>query len=559
MYMINHTKGRRGFALLLAIVIAGLVLTIGLALSFLATKEFSVSNTSRDSQIAYYAAQTGANCASKHIQDFADYTSGPLPTIICNGSAVTGLTMDGNGGGSFQFTLSPQNYYTKVSISSATQPDGTNKTVVTAKGYNDPASGKKVERIVTAEGSLNCNFNGDAVLLADASVSITQANYDNIVKKALTDIQNLLHPKSTSANTVSLSIFGTHVKTFAPLQPSTTTPPSYSSLSGLGQATNMPVAMRYAHYELLGKHSSVTSDGYGGVNTTSNYSPARNQPGKDKMVVLLTDGSSHIWFNVGALASPTADKYCNPTDGPSCSVGPSTTVDGYHNGDSTIKGGTTGQLNMALTEINALKNDATLAGPHGKPRIVVLAVKAGGFTECNVADYPDKAGKYTDCGDFLKNYVSSGGNKDNYCLAETVGDIPGCLKQLWGGCSGNLTSDKGATKKTQYTFTYSGGTGHITVSDTDTTYTGTLSFGSTVYPLTGNLDDSAATLDGLGNRNYTTGSAAGAPSFSVSLSLTNISYNSDGSFNGTFNVGGNPQAGKDIPDGTSFLLTPDEP
>src|SRR4051812_39455934 len=90
----------KGFALLLATVIAGLVLTIGLALSLLAKKEYGISNTNRDSQIADQAAKTGSDCAVKYATDLVkNYKSAspvsPYP-LDCNTGATVNATLSGN-------------------------------------------------------------------------------------------------------------------------------------------------------------------------------------------------------------------------------------------------------------------------------------------------------------------------------------------------------------------------------------------------------------------------------------------------------------------------------
>lgn len=55
-----HTSG---FTLLLAILIAGIVLAIGLSILNITLKEFVLANITRDSEIALYAADAGMECA----------------------------------------------------------------------------------------------------------------------------------------------------------------------------------------------------------------------------------------------------------------------------------------------------------------------------------------------------------------------------------------------------------------------------------------------------------------------------------------------------------------
>ncbi len=56
-------ENNRGFTLLLASLIASLLATIGLAMFAIAQKEIRLSSMGRESQFAFYAADTGAECA----------------------------------------------------------------------------------------------------------------------------------------------------------------------------------------------------------------------------------------------------------------------------------------------------------------------------------------------------------------------------------------------------------------------------------------------------------------------------------------------------------------
>ncbi len=56
----KKVKNNRGFTLLLASLIASLLATIGLAMFAIAQKEVRLSSMGRESQFAFYAADTGA-------------------------------------------------------------------------------------------------------------------------------------------------------------------------------------------------------------------------------------------------------------------------------------------------------------------------------------------------------------------------------------------------------------------------------------------------------------------------------------------------------------------
>src|SRR3990167_4752401 len=56
-------NGERGFTLLLAALVASIVLALGASIFGVAQKELTLSSIGRDSQFAFYAADTGAECA----------------------------------------------------------------------------------------------------------------------------------------------------------------------------------------------------------------------------------------------------------------------------------------------------------------------------------------------------------------------------------------------------------------------------------------------------------------------------------------------------------------
>lgn len=60
-YAIRHTQ--RGFTLLLAALVSSIVLAVGAAIFGIAQKQVLLSSIGRDSQFAFYAADTAAECA----------------------------------------------------------------------------------------------------------------------------------------------------------------------------------------------------------------------------------------------------------------------------------------------------------------------------------------------------------------------------------------------------------------------------------------------------------------------------------------------------------------
>ena len=93
----NNTSG--GFTLLFAVIISSLLLSIGVAILDLALKQFSLSSTGKNSQIAFYAADDGLECGlfwdrnAGGVQAASVFATSsqsvPMNSIYCNGASTT--------------------------------------------------------------------------------------------------------------------------------------------------------------------------------------------------------------------------------------------------------------------------------------------------------------------------------------------------------------------------------------------------------------------------------------------------------------------------------------
>ncbi|PCH92027.1 hypothetical protein COB80_00760 [Candidatus Kaiserbacteria bacterium] len=141
---------QRGFTLMLASLVASLLTALGLAMFTIAQKEIILSSLGRDSQVAFYAADTGAecalywafrhnafstttvfagdttpSCADQPLQDF------PTPYETGNPDGVPGL----GGGDISTFWFEPNGRCVYVMITKqGTYPH----TIVESLGYNTP-------------------------------------------------------------------------------------------------------------------------------------------------------------------------------------------------------------------------------------------------------------------------------------------------------------------------------------------------------------------------------------------------------------------------------------
>lgn len=150
--------GEHGIALFLSAVIGSLILTIGLGIGRLAVKQVRLSTVERDSQLAFYAADSGIECAlywdRRDPSVFATSTASPSPTALtCNSQAVT-LSPDSVNTTAaittFRLnTISPSCVWVLVSKS---DPDGDHISTVSieARGRSECSGTEKLIRVERA-------------------------------------------------------------------------------------------------------------------------------------------------------------------------------------------------------------------------------------------------------------------------------------------------------------------------------------------------------------------------------------------------------------------------
>lgn len=141
----------RGFALLFAVLTASVLLSVGLSIFNLTVKELILSSAGRESQFAFYAADTGAECALywdfKGVDIFATSTdaNAPVPSNPdCVGQAIniTPTTRTGTSA-TTQFSINIPNVSpTDCSIVTVTKTasGGIISTTVDSRGYNTQCS-----------------------------------------------------------------------------------------------------------------------------------------------------------------------------------------------------------------------------------------------------------------------------------------------------------------------------------------------------------------------------------------------------------------------------------
>lgn len=172
--MNTRTKQNRGFAMLFAVLVASVLLAIGLSIFNLTVKELTLSSSGRESQFAFYAADTGAECALywdfRGVDIFATSTDGRNPTpsnpdcadtfgqpiqVITNNNYVstyTGYPIARTSNSAVtQFSLTIPNgsvSYCSIVTVIKDSSSGTLKTTIDSRGYNtcDTTDPSRVER-----------------------------------------------------------------------------------------------------------------------------------------------------------------------------------------------------------------------------------------------------------------------------------------------------------------------------------------------------------------------------------------------------------------------------
>ncbi len=156
---IRLAKNKRGFALLIAIVVATIVLTIGISIINTALKEVILASTVRNSLSGFYTADSAVECSlywdnirGRFGTESAFASFAPMD-IECGGIIVSVV-----GGNNTGFNLADEDNLSKpcAEVSVRTEavvpppgaPQSEDKIIMRALGSNtcDPSSSKRVER-----------------------------------------------------------------------------------------------------------------------------------------------------------------------------------------------------------------------------------------------------------------------------------------------------------------------------------------------------------------------------------------------------------------------------
>jgi Tfp pilus assembly protein PilX len=143
----------QGFTLFIAIIVMGTLLLVTTGLISLAVRQSLISASGRESQQAFYAADTGMECALywdvKNPSGISAFSTTTGSTISCNNSS--GQAVGGSSQSTFSLNLTPDSSCTSVTVRKSYQ-GSTLVTSIESKGYNtcDLSNPRRVERAVRA-------------------------------------------------------------------------------------------------------------------------------------------------------------------------------------------------------------------------------------------------------------------------------------------------------------------------------------------------------------------------------------------------------------------------
>lgn len=150
----------KGLTLFVAMVLMGTLLLIATGIVSLAVRQSVISASGRESQDAFYAADTGIECALfwdvQNQTGISSFSTSTGSTIFCNQDASNPsnpipTTVGGNAVSTFRVNFLPNPYCAIVTVTKDYINDAL-VTTIESKGYNtcDPSNPRRVERAVRA-------------------------------------------------------------------------------------------------------------------------------------------------------------------------------------------------------------------------------------------------------------------------------------------------------------------------------------------------------------------------------------------------------------------------
>jgi len=131
----NTPSNKRGFTILLAALVASLVLALGISVFSIAQKQLILSSTGRNSQYAFYAADTAAECALYWDARFNYFGTTTPPGIdpACDAQLLGATGNRTSYPYTIAFEFEPNGYCARVTVRKNTVHP---RTLIRANGYS---------------------------------------------------------------------------------------------------------------------------------------------------------------------------------------------------------------------------------------------------------------------------------------------------------------------------------------------------------------------------------------------------------------------------------------
>lgn len=146
----------RGFTLFIAIIVAGTLLLVAAGVTELAVRQSLISSTGRESQYAFYAADTGMECALywdvQNPSGYSAFSTSTASQIFCNRDTSNSSNEWIVGGSNTsiinRINFTPLPYCAIVTVTK----EANGLTRIESRGYNtcDSTNPRRVERAIRA-------------------------------------------------------------------------------------------------------------------------------------------------------------------------------------------------------------------------------------------------------------------------------------------------------------------------------------------------------------------------------------------------------------------------
>ena len=158
--IIKKIKKNRGFVILFAVVLSSIILAIALGVANIALKEIKFGTSAKDANDAFFAADTGAECALYYDRFDNNAFSGSEITMSCAGNPVSNFSFDGIDTWSFSILNLCSTGKSCANVTVLKDDNFPTVTTLTSKGYNvaDISDGKCVPISKSVERELEVTY-----------------------------------------------------------------------------------------------------------------------------------------------------------------------------------------------------------------------------------------------------------------------------------------------------------------------------------------------------------------------------------------------------------------